>query len=378
MTRPKIGDAWNRFWFTPQPTSPVALFRIAVGTVALGWAFGLLPGLQAFFSSTGIEPVGIDTTWGLFAHVHSDAALFAGWAALVLSSLCVIVGFRTKVASVAQFVLVFSFIERSMAVFNSGDGLVRIAAFLLVFMPAGESLSVDRWRRDPEHFWEFPERAPWALRLMQVQISVLYLSSAREKLVGGGWADGTALSYVWRMDDIVRFHVPDAVIRSATTVALATFLAFAVELLIGVFVWVRSARPLVLGLGIALHIAIDLTLRIGFFSAILIATYVAFLSPDTASSLILRVRHRWWSHIGSTKRRKSASRDDRTRDGQRRQQQTGPADTSRKAEEGASTLRMTGLVRPAEQSNGPPSGRVAGPAASELQTAICRRRLTPP
>jgi hypothetical protein len=292
MTRPKVGDAWNRFWFTPQPTSTVALFRIAVGTVTIGWALGLLPGLRDFFSSTGIEPFSVDTTWGLFAHVHGDAAVFVGWGALVVSSVCVIVGFRTKAASVAQFVLVFSFIERSMAIFNSGDGLVRIATFLLIFMPAGESLSVDRWRRDREHFWEFPERAPWALRLMQVQISVLYLSSAREKLVGGGWADGTALSYVWRMDDIVRFHVPDFVVRSATMVALATFLAFAVEILIGIFVWVRSTRPLVLGLGIALHIAIDLTLRIGFFSAIIIATYIAFLSPVTAASLALRVRER--------------------------------------------------------------------------------------
>lgn len=291
MRRQKLGAAWDRFWFTPQSTSTVALFRIATGTVTIGWAFGLLPGLRAFFSSAGIEPVGVDTTWGLFAHVHGDLAIFVAWGVLVVSSICVVAGFRTRIASIVQFALVYSFIERSLAVFNAGDGLIRNIAFLLMFMPAGDSFSVDRWRRDRERFWEFPERTPWALRLMQVQISVLYLSSARHKLVGGGgWADGTALASVWRIDDIARFQVPGAFIRSTTIVGLVTFLALAVEILLGVFVWARSARPLVLGLGIALHVAIDLTLRVGFFSVAIIAAYVAFLSADTAASVILRTR----------------------------------------------------------------------------------------
>lgn len=47
---------------------------------------------------------------------------------------------------------------------------------------------------------------------------------------------------------------------------------------------------MVLVLGIGLHLGIDLTLRVGFFSWAILAAYVAFLSPETATKLALRVR----------------------------------------------------------------------------------------
>ena len=292
MRMRSIGDAWERFWFAPQSTSTLALFRIGLGSVAFLWGLALLPDLRAFFSSEGIEPVPVAVTWGLLGHFTSDTALYLSYAALLGSAVCVIVGYRTRLASLVLFVTVFAFIERAHSVFNSGDGLLRILVFLLVFMPAGESLSVDRWRTAPGRFWEFPARAPWALRLVQIQVSLLYLSAFYLKIDGGGWTNGEALSYVWRMDDIARFHVPGFLSHSVTLSALLTFLTLAVELLIGVMVWVPSARPLVLALGVGLHVGIDLTLRIGFFSIAILVAYVAFLSPQAATKLVLAVRDR--------------------------------------------------------------------------------------
>lgn len=76
-------------------------------------------------------------------------------------------------------------------------------AFYLVLAPSGAALSVDRWRRAKDRFWEFPQRAPWALRLIQVQISVVYLSTVWSKVQGTTWNDGTAVSYALRMDAVV-------------------------------------------------------------------------------------------------------------------------------------------------------------------------------
>ncbi|MFN8036677.1 MAG: HTTM domain-containing protein [Acidimicrobiia bacterium] len=287
-----IGRAWNRFWFTPQPTSTLALFRIALGCVALLWGLALLPDLRAFFSSKGIEPTPVAVTWGLLGHFTSDTVLYLAYAALLASAVCVVLGYRTRLASVVLFVTVFSFIQRTPSVMNSGDGLLRILLFLLMFMPAGESLSLDRWRMARDRFWEFPARTPWALRLVQIQVSLVYLSACYHKIDAGGWTNGEALSYAWRMDDIARFHVPAFAQHSLTVSTLFSFLTLAIELLIGVMVWVPSARPLVLSLGIALHIGIDLTLRIGFFSITIIVAYIAFLSPRTATRLILAARAR--------------------------------------------------------------------------------------
>ena len=46
----RVGRAWERFWFSPEPTSSLALFRIAIGTVCFAWALSLVPDLRAFIS----------------------------------------------------------------------------------------------------------------------------------------------------------------------------------------------------------------------------------------------------------------------------------------------------------------------------------------
>jgi len=56
---------------------------------------------------------------------------------------------------------------------------------------------------------------PWGLRLFQLQMAVIYLSSAIEKTSGVDWREGTALYYVARLDDSFgKFPVPPT--RSST------------------------------------------------------------------------------------------------------------------------------------------------------------------
>ena len=153
-------------------------------------------------------------------------------------------------AAVVVFVGVLSLERRNPFVFNSGDGLIRVIAFYLMFAPSGESLSLDRWRRARETFWEFPARAPWALRLMQVQLSILYLASVWAKLAGETWNNGTAVSYALRLEDLQRFEPPTALATSELVSNLLTYGTIAVEASLGVLVWNRTLRPYVLALGV--------------------------------------------------------------------------------------------------------------------------------
>jgi HTTM domain len=276
--------AWNRFWFAPEPTSTLALFRIAFGAVALAWALSLMPDLAAFYSPNGIDP----TQSGPGGYTAA-VALTGGLAA---AALCLIAGCRTRLASLIVFVGLISLERRSPAVFNSGDGLLRIMALFLALAPAGSSLSVDRWRTARDRFWEFPARAPWALRLMQVQLSVVYLGSVWEKLHGAPWTDGTAVSYAMQLQDFQRFAAPDLITHSMLVSSVMSYWTLAVELMIGILVWNRKARPVVLALGIGLHLGIDMTLRIGFFSAAILTAYIVFVSPAAAAAAVLAVRDR--------------------------------------------------------------------------------------
>jgi uncharacterized membrane protein YphA (DoxX/SURF4 family) len=292
----RLSSGWQRFWFEPQPTSSLALLRIAIGAIALAWALSLVPDFGTFFSSHGVEPVppthqppGI---WGVLDSFPAYGVALALFGALIAGAISLMVGYRTRLASVVVFVAVMAFENRAPSIWNSGDSLLRIVCFFLMFAPAGESLSVDRWRRAKDHFWEFPARPPWALRLIQIQVSVVYLSAVWFKLHGPDWLHGTAVSYSMRLQDFQRFVLPGALSHSVLVSTVATYLTIATELMVGILVWNRAARPLVLMLGVILHVSIGLNLALGFFSEVMLACYLAFLSPQWASRRLLALHDR--------------------------------------------------------------------------------------
>jgi len=288
--------AWNRFWFQPVETSTVALFRVAFGLLALGYTLSLAPVLFAFYSDDGILPAqpaySGTLAWGVLGLFPSDAAVLLFYFLLLVGTIALLAGFRARLAALVVFVCLISFGRRDPWVLNSGDLLVQVLAFYMLFMPSGTALSVDRWLREPRRFWEFPARAIWPLRLLQVQVSILYLAAVWAKVRGVTWNDGTAVSYAFRIDDIARFPVPDFVIDSLVLVNLLTYGTLAVELSIGILVWNRVLRPWVLLLGVGLHLGIDYAVRVGFFSYAVLVAYIAFIPPDSARSFILSTRDR--------------------------------------------------------------------------------------
>jgi hypothetical protein len=296
MTR--LTAAWQRFWFKPESTSTLALVRIAFGTIVLAWTVTLTHDAYSFFTGSGILPSPdyegrASAVWGLLDLADSRLAVAVLLTVLALASVCLMVGLYTRLAAVLVFVGLISLERRNPFVFNSGDGLLKVIAFYMMLVPAGASLSVDRWRRARDAFWEFPRRAPWGLRLMQVQLSILYLATLWTKLSGTTWNEGTAVSYAVRLDDLARFELPDSIATSELLVNLMTYGILAVEASIGILVWNRTLRPWVLGLGVIMHVGIDLVLRVGFFSYAIFVLYLAFLPPDFVSTRLLALKQRF-------------------------------------------------------------------------------------
>jgi hypothetical protein len=294
--RAKVAAAWDRFWFAQVPTSTFALFRIAFGVLTFMWALSLAPSVFAFYSDSGVLPVRPDYNsnfdWSVFDLVSSDVMVAIMYFLLYAAALMLIVGWRSRLAAFVVFVCLISFGRRNPWVLNSGDLLVFVLAFYMMLMPSGEGLSLDRWLRNRAGVWEFGTRAVWPLRLVQIQVSVLYVAAVWAKVRGTTWNDGTAVSYAFRMADLERFPVPDFVTDTVVISNLLTYGTLAVELAIGILVWNRVLRPWVLLLGVGLHLGIDYTTRVGFFSWAVLVAYVAFVSPERARSLIYATRDR--------------------------------------------------------------------------------------
>ena len=96
-------------------------------------------------------------------------------------------------------------------------------ALILAISGCGAALSLDQRRRNGR-FWSAEERTRWPIRLMQVQLSLIYFFSAQTKFVGEAWNDGTAASYPWRVyRDWAILPAPQWVAENAYLVNVATW-----------------------------------------------------------------------------------------------------------------------------------------------------------
>ena len=292
----RLAAKWELFWFAPEPAATLAFLRIAVGAVTLAWALAYTPDVATFAGPHGIVPGG-------------TSAYRAVEAGLVVASLCLLVGFRPRIAAAVAFLCLAWLHHVDPWALNSGDALMRDIVFLLALAPAGACLSVDALlsRRGAT----IPLVSPWALRLVQIQVSVMYLVAAVTKLSGARWRDGTAVSYPLRIPGMVRVQLPDGLVASPLMAHVLTWGVLGAELAIGLLVWSRRARPWALGIGVLLHLGLELTLRVGFFSWIVLASYVAFVPPERAARLVVAWSRRLHLHPLSGEREAAVAADPR-------------------------------------------------------------------
>ena len=265
--------AFRRWAFDPVDAAPMAALRIACGLLVLGWTFSLLPDLHAFLDDDGLTAQAVDGTrgWWTLDLVSPYGALLL----LGLAGVALLLGWHTRIAAVVVAVLLIVVQRRDVFVLNSGDLLLREMAFYVALMPAGEVWSLDARRRGTSS-----PRAPWGLRILQMQVSMIYLFSVAAKLHGDTWQDGTAVGRAVQLADLQRFVVPEGVATSVTMSALLTYGTLIVEGALVFGLWLPRFRWFVMAAGVSIHLGIEATLLIGWFSLAVISCYLAFVPGE--------------------------------------------------------------------------------------------------
>ncbi len=300
-----IIDRWCAFWFTPQPAYTLGLVRIGFGAVAVAWTLALLPDLYRVFGEQGAAPgyARLDYQWSVFEVWSGDRALLIGWVLLLLSALAMTVGWHSRFAAILVFVLIHSFHRRAAYIVNAGDAIITIVALVLALSCCGAALSLDQRRRTGS-FWSAQTLAPWPIRLLQVQLTVIYLVSVQGKLSGGkSWADGSAVFYAWRTDGRwALLPPPEWLSANAILVNAVTWSTLVIELAIAVLVWSRRWRFWVLAAGVVMHVTMMVSMNVGFFSLAMFVLYLAFVPWEAVQSMPGKLKTRW-----RNRRRSSAS-----------------------------------------------------------------------
>ena len=162
-------------------------------------------------------------------------------------------------------------------------------AFNLMLCPCGAAYSVDAWLESRKRgTLAEPLIIPWGLRLIQIQICVVYVFAAILKTGGKLWLNGTALHYVLNNTEVGRLDV-SFLTQYPVLINLMTYSALAMEFALAFLIWFRAARPFVLFLGLMLHAGILVTINIPIFGELMWVGYLAFLTPPEFDAFLRAV-----------------------------------------------------------------------------------------
>jgi vitamin K-dependent gamma-carboxylase-like protein len=300
MTLRKLREAWDHFFFTPQSPVPISLFRIFWGICVsakilllhsdwLNWY-----GVHGWVTLQTMQLVEPGIRLNLFTVMPQDDRWIAGFFWVFLAcALLLTVGLWTRVMSIAVFLCLTSIDQRNLLMLHGGDTFLRCAGFFLMFAPAGAAFSLDRLiaiRRGKQDRHIEP-RAPWAQRIIQFELALLYLTSFFWKLKGHTWLNGTALYYVLHLHSIARFPLPHW-LQSTALLKVGSWFTLALEFSLGTLIWSRRFRYPLLLLGLLFHLSIEYSLNLPLFEFDVLTAYILFVDPADLDHWWRAVRQR--------------------------------------------------------------------------------------
>lgn len=248
--------------------------RIGIGLMWIWLYITLYENAAILFDARlGVDPKVMRATLGGY-HLPWFDQLEGGevYAVLTLglvASILFTAGIVPQVCAVVMYLIHIGFQYRSYTWMDGSDDLLRCILFYLALVP---------WRRKETHY------PGWPLRLVQLQVATMYLSTAIIKGRGRDWWDGTAL--YWGLSDPRWQRFPtDWLCGTATgqhLLQLGTWFAFGAEFALPVLLLVPRTRKAGVILGTALHLGILISMRVGLFTPAVLACYLAFweLSSD--------------------------------------------------------------------------------------------------
>ena len=169
-----------------------------------------------------------------------------------------------------------------------------ILTFYMMFCPSGAAYSLDAHREAKRRGTPAePLIVPWGVRLLQMQICLIYFQSCVIKSSGATWMDGTATHYVLFNREFDWFNL-EWLGAYPLLVNLMTHGAMLIEFSLAFWLWFRPTRRWAILGGVLLHAGIRPVLNIPSFGEVMCATYLTFLDADEAGTLLRVLDPRVW------------------------------------------------------------------------------------
>ncbi|MBS1961101.1 MAG: hypothetical protein JST04_02710 [Bdellovibrionales bacterium] len=279
---------WCRFFFEADAVEPMRLFRFSLGILLfVAYVIRAIDN-DFYFGANGVLDVGkmvenfpMKYRWSLLLWWPGKAMLWGSTVVFLVSLLTMALGFFPRVSALVAYLLHVSFMHRNMGIVY---GLDMIATFFLFYLCFAKTSAAPSRKED----WSTLLTSV-ALRLCQIQVCVIYAFSGWEKLKGVAWWKGEAIWTVIANAQIARWQM-NWMSNFPLVITLLTYMTLLWEIYFPALIWIRKLRPWILIGGLGLHLGIGITVFIPYFSALMIISYIGFLTPDEARWILRRVK----------------------------------------------------------------------------------------
>jgi hypothetical protein len=294
----KIWHAWDQFFFATQSMLPVAIFRIVLGVNLFVMYAIRFRDWKFFFTDEGfvrsdqaleILPEFFRPVWAWYPATGSMTFVLS--LVFLLALLCLTLGVGGRVTALISFVLHIAFMQRNFAIIYGADIIASFFLFGLIFTDNSRRLSL-------LGFWRARKVAPGRInelfasvgvRLIQIQICLIYGYTGLEKLKGPSWWEGTAVWAVIGNRQIMMFDT-SWLKNIPLAIAVMTFSTILFEVYFPILVWIKGIRKWLLAAGVAIHGMIAITVGLVFFSTAMCSTYFLFADPEWLESLLAKIK----------------------------------------------------------------------------------------
>ena len=301
----KLASWWTEVWFSRIDPLPLGVFRISLGLLFLLMLIALGPNWERFYGPDGIlslsrpDSVSLQGGWSAFVWTGRHLPVQVYWWMGLVAAAAFVVGWQTRLATVLLYLLQASMVHRAPLVVNGEDLVFRMLLFYGCFAPLGAALSVDGWLRtrrlgQAASVSESPHPLVWPVRLMQVNIALIYLISLPTKVCdpSGEWLRGDAI--YWSMMNDMWSQWPWKWMFYDGHLLLSRLMTYGTILVEGTFpllVWFRKTRPYVLVGITALHLGIAAMIpNVTFFTLAMVCSFWLFVPAESLRRFVRSVK----------------------------------------------------------------------------------------
>jgi hypothetical protein len=274
--------AVQRFFFAPASPRPLIALRIGLASVLILQALLIWPGALRFYAGDGLVQEAIApffsepgtpqlaTIAAFFAKygIREAATIAALGIAYIGALAAMAAGWHPRLATATSWLLHWTFMTSgSGSASNYGvEIFAHVFLFYLIWMPCGNKAEPSSCAR-------------LSLRVLQIQLCMVYFSSGYEKSLGAGWWNGEAFWNALMLPDYRQYDFGWLAYYPLIP-KLGGWMTMLVETFYFVFIWPRATRPLWILAVVGMHLGIAITLGLTVFGVIMsVLTLMVFGVP---------------------------------------------------------------------------------------------------